>query len=98
MKKLSLKNMTEWRKSPGGKTAHSTLHSALQREIGAMGKKSRFRKTERGSLNATGRPPFRPRGPVWGLGSVGRGSWPNGRAGSDVGQTWALTPPVVSQS
>jgi HB1, ASXL, restriction endonuclease HTH domain len=32
-------------KSPGGKTPHSTLYSAILREIGAKGKDSRFKKT-----------------------------------------------------
>jgi hypothetical protein len=41
-------------KSPGGKTPHSTLYSAIQREIGAKGKESRFRKTERGKFEHNG--------------------------------------------
>ncbi|HEV3341104.1 MAG TPA: winged helix-turn-helix domain-containing protein [Pirellulales bacterium] len=40
--------------SPGGKTPHATLYSAILREIKAKGKDSRFKKTERGTfaLNA----------------------------------------------
>jgi hypothetical protein len=34
--------------SPGGKTPHATLYSAILREINAMGKEARFKKTERG--------------------------------------------------
>jgi hypothetical protein len=34
--------------SPGGKTPHATLSSAIQREINVKGKESRFKKTERG--------------------------------------------------
>ena len=34
--------------SPGGKTPHATLYSAIHREIGAKGKAARFKKTERG--------------------------------------------------
>ncbi len=35
-------------KSPGGKTPHATVYSAIIREIAAKGSESRFRKTERG--------------------------------------------------
>jgi hypothetical protein len=35
-------------KSPGGKTPHATLYSAIIREINTKGAESRFRKTERG--------------------------------------------------
>jgi hypothetical protein len=35
-------------KSPGGKTPHATLYSAIIREIGTKGAEARFRKTERG--------------------------------------------------
>ena len=37
-------------KSPGGKTPHATLYSAIQREIAKRGKDSRFKKTERGKF------------------------------------------------
>ena len=36
--------------SPGGKTPHATLYSAIIREIGTKGKASRFKKTERGKF------------------------------------------------
>jgi hypothetical protein len=39
-------------KSPGGKTPHATLYSAIAREIGNKGKESRFTKTERGKFAA----------------------------------------------
>jgi hypothetical protein len=35
-------------KSPGGKTPHATLYSAILREINEKGKEARFKKTERG--------------------------------------------------
>ena len=38
--------------SPGGKTPHSTLYSAILREIDQKGKDSRFKKTERGKFAA----------------------------------------------
>jgi hypothetical protein len=38
--------------SPGGKTPHATLYSAILREIGTKGKDSRFKKTERGKFTA----------------------------------------------
>ena len=38
--------------SPGGKTPHATLYSAIQREINEKGKDSRFTKTERGKFAA----------------------------------------------
>jgi hypothetical protein len=38
--------------SPGGKTPHATLYSALSREIAAKGDESRFRKLERGKFVA----------------------------------------------
>jgi hypothetical protein len=38
--------------SPGGKTPHATLYSAILREIGAKGKEARFRKTDRGHFAA----------------------------------------------
>jgi hypothetical protein len=38
--------------SPGGKTPHATLYSALLREIGAKGKDARFKKAERGKFVA----------------------------------------------
>src|SRR5262245_1124156 len=34
--------------SPGGKTPHATLYSAILREISAKGKEARFKKTDRG--------------------------------------------------
>ena len=34
--------------SPGGKTPHATLHSAISREIATKGLESRFRKVDRG--------------------------------------------------
>ena len=38
--------------SPGGKTPHATLYSALIRKIAAKGKEARFVKTERGKFAA----------------------------------------------
>src|SRR6476646_4086952 len=38
--------------SPGGKTPHATLFSAIIREISAKGKEARFAKTERGKFAA----------------------------------------------
>ncbi len=38
--------------SPGGKTPHATLYSAIIREIAVKGNASRFRKTERGKFTA----------------------------------------------
>jgi len=38
--------------SPGGKTPHATLYSAILREIQTKGKDSRFKKTERGKFAA----------------------------------------------
>ena len=38
--------------SPGGKTPHATLYSAILREIAAKGKDARFVKTERGKFAA----------------------------------------------
>jgi hypothetical protein len=40
--------------SPGGKTPHATLYSAILRELKAKGKEARFKKTERGKFAATG--------------------------------------------
>lgn len=37
-------------KSPGGKTPHATLYSAILREIKAKGNDARFKKTERGKF------------------------------------------------
>ncbi len=37
-------------KSPGGKTPHATLYSAILREIQKKGKESRFQKVERGKF------------------------------------------------
>ena len=38
--------------SPGGKTPHATLYSAILREINKKGKDARFTKTERGKFAA----------------------------------------------
>lgn len=38
--------------SPGGKTPHATLYSAMLREIATKGKDARFTKTERGKFAA----------------------------------------------
>ena len=38
--------------SPGGKTPHATLYSAILREINEKGKEARFVKTERGKFAA----------------------------------------------
>lgn len=38
--------------SPGGKTPHATLYSAILREINEKGKDARFKKTERGRFAA----------------------------------------------
>jgi hypothetical protein len=38
--------------SPGGKTPHSTLYSAILQEINAKGADARFKKTERGKFEA----------------------------------------------
>ena len=53
---LSSKEMIErmaakgyW-KSPGGKTPHATLYSAILREVQKKGKESRFKKTDRGQF------------------------------------------------
>ena len=40
--------------SPGGKTPHATLYSAILREIGSKGKDARFKKTERGKFSFNG--------------------------------------------
>lgn len=40
--------------SPGGKTPHATLYSAILREIGTKGKEARFKKTDRGHFTAVG--------------------------------------------
>ena len=37
-------------KSPGGKTPHATLYSAILREIGTKGAEARFVKTDRGQF------------------------------------------------
>jgi hypothetical protein len=42
-------------KSPGGKTPHATLYSAILRELGEKGKDARFKKTERGKFEHTGK-------------------------------------------
>ena len=39
-------------KTPGGKTPHATLYSAILREINVKGSDSRFKKTERGKFVA----------------------------------------------
>ena len=36
--------------SPGGKTPHATLYSAIVREINTKGKDARFKKAERGKF------------------------------------------------
>ena len=41
-------------KSPGGKTPHATLYSAVLREIGKKGKDARFKKVERGKFALAG--------------------------------------------
>ena len=38
--------------SPGGKTPHATLYSAILREINAKGNEARFKKTERGKFTS----------------------------------------------
>ena len=40
--------------SPGGKTPHATLYSAILREITAKGNEARFKKTERGHFTVNG--------------------------------------------
>ncbi len=40
--------------SPGGKTPHATLYSAILREIGTKGTDARFKKTDRGRFAANG--------------------------------------------
>ena len=40
--------------SPGGKTPHATLYSAILREIYTKGNDARFKKTERGKFAANG--------------------------------------------
>ena len=40
--------------SPGGKTPHATLYSAILREIGTKGKEARFKKTDRGHFDSNG--------------------------------------------
>ena len=40
--------------SPGGKTPHATLYSAILREIGTKSKEARFKKTDRGHFAAAG--------------------------------------------
>ena len=39
-----------WWSSPGGKTPHATLYSAIIREISVKGKDARFKKTDRGNF------------------------------------------------
>ncbi len=41
--------------SPGGKTPEATLYAAIIREISAKGAEARFRKTERGMFESTGK-------------------------------------------
>jgi hypothetical protein len=41
-------------KSPGGRTPHATLYSAILREIGTRGKEARFKTTDRGHFAANG--------------------------------------------
>ncbi len=38
--------------SPGGKTPHATLYSAILREVNTKGKDARFKKTDRGHFTA----------------------------------------------
>jgi hypothetical protein len=40
--------------SPGGKTPHATLYSAMLRELATKGKDARFKKTDRGHFAANG--------------------------------------------
>lgn len=40
--------------SPGGKTPHATLYSAIIREIAEKGKDARFKKTDRGQFASNG--------------------------------------------
>jgi hypothetical protein len=42
--------------SPGGKTPHATLYSAILREIGTKGDEARFQKVERGGFAIAGKP------------------------------------------
>jgi len=42
-------------KSPGGKTPHATVYSAIIREIAAKGSEARFRKTDRGKFACSAR-------------------------------------------
>jgi len=46
-----MRNTGYWT-SPGGKTPHATLYSAILREINLKGKGSRFVKTDRGLFKA----------------------------------------------
>jgi vancomycin resistance protein YoaR len=41
--------------SPGGKTPHATLYSAILRELQTKGKEARFAKTERGKFALAGK-------------------------------------------
>jgi hypothetical protein len=43
-----------WWSSPGGKTPHATLYSAIIREISVKGKEARFKKTDRGNFAFNG--------------------------------------------
>ncbi len=43
-----------WWTSPGGKTPHATLYSAILRELATKGKEARFVKTERGKFASKG--------------------------------------------
>ncbi len=40
--------------SPGGKTPHATLYSAILRDVATKGKEARFKKTDRGHFAANG--------------------------------------------
>ncbi len=57
-KSLTTKEMVDAMKtkklwtSPGGKTPHATLYSAILREINAKGNEARFKKTERGKFTS----------------------------------------------
>ena len=69
--------------SPGGKTPHATLYSAILREINTKGNDARFKKTERGKFAANALMPatgFRPTPHVRHRGAFSRwwASWPTG--------------------
>ena len=41
--------------SPNGKTPHATLYAAIIREVATKGDAARFRKTERGQFESSGK-------------------------------------------